>query len=235
MTINKNAPNISSFRELDPDNVYAYPEYAYFGNDKPKANISISNAQTLFAITQDYRTFMNPENLQDFFTKYHAGNYNAIMKRFNFVNYEQVDGMYQYLIYLIENQLGFAAINGTYEQNAFAQLMIKSMNSSLTTLQTRVPFELYSRYLTTYIVKGAKSCTTYLSLAVTDPARVTAICNIFDFTKLTDVKTFLAALYYKGTALDNLKAKTNMTDAEITSLFNVNTTNSFGQAYTTQL
>ena len=44
--------------------------------------------------------------------------------------------MYNYLNYLVDNQLNFKQYNGDYEQNAFSQLMIKSMNKSLEFLET---------------------------------------------------------------------------------------------------
>lgn len=72
-------------------------------------------------------------------------------------------------------------------------------------------------------------------MAVTDKDKAKAICTTFDFSKLDDVKTFLAATYYGGTYLDTLKTKTSMTDDEIAKLFDASDPKSFQSAYLLQL
>lgn len=56
-------------------------------------------------------------------------------------------------------------VGGTYEINAFARLMLKTMTTSYNTLATMVPFELTSRYLTGYIEKNQLSCLSFAAVA----------------------------------------------------------------------
>lgn len=78
-----------------------------------------------------YQTFMNPNNVKDFFDKFSEGNIGAILKRFNLADGNIVASMRSYLNYIIEGWLNFKEINGTYEYNALSQLISKSMTISM--------------------------------------------------------------------------------------------------------
>ena len=57
---------------------------------------------------------MNPANLQNFFEKYDEGNYNAILKRFGFSDYSQIDSLMGYFKYIVKDQVEYKDIGGTY-------------------------------------------------------------------------------------------------------------------------
>lgn len=105
------------------------------------------------------------------------------------------------------------------------------MNETYFQLETLVPFEITSRYLAAFFEVNSKKCSDYVNLAVTDITRQDAICTTFDFSKLDDVKTFLAATYYGGDYLTTLQTKTTMTDDEIALFFSATDPESFQTAY----
>lgn len=119
--------------------------------------------------------------MKDFFDKYESGNKLAIIKRFNLINYEVVDSMYSYLNHIVNNWLGFQAIQGRYEYNALGQLFTKAMNMSRTELETKLPFELASRYIASYIQDNGVTCEDIFGSASYDTDWITQNCNTFDF------------------------------------------------------
>ena len=76
--------------------------------------------------------------------------------------------MYKYLNYIIQGWLNYQEIDGSYEKNALAQLIAKSMSTSMKYLEDNVPFELTSRYLATYMSINKYDCDYYFKTIVTD-------------------------------------------------------------------
>lgn len=93
---------------------------------------------------------MNPANLQVFFDDYREGNYPSIIKRFS-VSKDQIDALWGYFDMIKKEQILLTGINGSYEQQVFAKLIIKTMNSSYYDLQQTLPFEVASRFFGAYI------------------------------------------------------------------------------------
>jgi hypothetical protein len=79
-----------------------------------------------------------------------------------------------------------------------------------------------------YIFVNKKLCADYVSIAVTDPARQTAICDKFPFTDLDKMREIVAATYVGGAYLDTFKADSGMTDDELLAFFKQDNSASFG-------
>ncbi len=86
LKLSASTPTVHSFKDLDPDNIYFYGEFAYYVTyiQKKADETPLTQQQTIayFTLSPTYGNFMNPANLQDFFDKYSEGNYGAILKRF---------------------------------------------------------------------------------------------------------------------------------------------------------
>jgi hypothetical protein len=81
---------------------------------------------------------------------------------------EQIHAMKGYFDMIVREQVLLSNMKGSYEQSAFARLMLKSLNDSYVTLRTQVPFEITARYLAAYMEVSNSTCTTYLTLAIPD-------------------------------------------------------------------
>jgi hypothetical protein len=130
---------------------------------------------------------MNPKNIKDLFDKIQQGNIPPIIKRFNLDNPTVVQSMYGYLNYIIEGWLGYKEIDGSYEKNALAQLIAKSMSTSMKYLEDNVPFELTSRYLATYMSINKLDCDYYFKPIITDAGKRNEICAIYRFENIQSV------------------------------------------------
>lgn len=90
-TLSSTAPEVHSFKDLDPENVMAYGEFAYYvkyiemNNNENK--FDTSNVAGFFDLETSFSNFMNPANLQVFFDKYADKNYDGILKRFSISDY----------------------------------------------------------------------------------------------------------------------------------------------------
>ena len=138
---------------------------------------------------------MNPANLQIFFENYRDRSYIPIIKRFS-LTVDQIDALMGYFDMIMKEQILLSDIGGSYEQSVFSKLIIKTMNDSYSVIQQQVPFEVTTRYLAAYMEVASLDCNHYLSLAVTDPVKVTAICTNMTFSSLDDVKIFYKPLFF---------------------------------------
>lgn len=100
-----------------------------------------------------------------------------------------------YFKYIIKNAVDMQQIGGSYEYNAFARVLLKTMNETYSQLKSKVPFEITSRYLAAYFETYGKDCKYYFGKAVTD---TTTICAEYSFDDINAVQKVLAATYYGG-------------------------------------
>ena len=98
---------------------------------------------------------------------------------------------------------------------------MKAINNSYSDVQVNTLYELTSRYVAASLQVNNKDCKFYVSQAVTDQAKLTKICDDFDFRNLTDLKNFIQPFYYNNNTAyrANLKTLTSMTDAELNVLY----------------
>ena len=117
--LSPSVPHISSFKDLDPQNILGHGEYSYYLENVLKSSnppyISVRTASTLFKLDFNPQTLMNPANLQVFFDAYRSGNYPSITKRFS-VSEEQIDALWGYFDMIKQEQILLSGIGGTYEQ-----------------------------------------------------------------------------------------------------------------------
>lgn len=181
------------------------PEFSYYaknnftGGDVPA--IPTSDVIDYFTASSTPKSFLNPVSLKFLFDNYDDNNYKAIISRFNMINETEIDAIIGYFNQIVKDQIQYSAIGGTYEQSAFAKLIVKALNNSFMDVQMNTLYELTSRYVAAALQVNNQDCNYYISKAVTDPARVTKICTDFNFRNLANLKNFINPFYYNnGTA-----------------------------------
>lgn len=176
------ADPIYSLKDLNSD-VLVAPEFAYY--TKYIENVDITPLESteceviLNTQLEDYRTLLNPQNMEYFFVQYHLNNYGDLMKRFGFSTHQQVDSMYNYLQYLVKNQLNFEMEGEgyNYQKNVLGQLMQRYVNQSYGIIEEVLPLEVTARNLAYYNKQNSLDCAGYVSQAVIDTDTVTSICT----------------------------------------------------------
>lgn len=109
------------------------------------------------------------------------------------------------------------------------------MTNTYTTLQTKAPFEMTSRYMAAYIDVNKLTCLTFAAIASKDTKRQAAICNNVNFQRLDDVKRFLQPTFFLNPDdIAAFKTKTTMTDDEYNAFFGADP-NSFQSVYLNQI
>ncbi len=68
--------------------------------------------------------------------------------------------------YLVDKQLSFQNIQGSYKENAFSQILLQAVNQSYSYLMDVAPFEINSRYMAAYVNDNTYTCQDYVLLAV---------------------------------------------------------------------
>lgn len=139
LKLSDKTPTVHSFKDLDPANIYFYGEFAYYVKyiEKKTDENALTQEQTVayFTLSPTFGNFMNPANLQDFFDKYSENNYGAILKRFGLTQNAHVDSLMGYFKYVIKSGIEFTDLGGTYDQNAYARLLLKTMKNTYQILQ----------------------------------------------------------------------------------------------------
>ena len=127
------------FKDLDPLNIIGHGEFAYFIDnvykDKGGQYIGIRNVTDYFTLQLTPKSLLNPANLYVLYDYYNSNNYQALMTRFGFADVAQIHAIMGYLDKVIDEQVLLTDMQGTYEQSAFARLLLKAMNDSLSVLQ----------------------------------------------------------------------------------------------------
>lgn len=186
------------------------------------------DAQDYFSLNVNPKSFMNPVNIKSFLDNYEDKNYPPITKRFNLENQTEIDAVVAYFYFILQDQVNFQSYGGRYDQTAFAKLIIKTLSDSYNKIRDNVPFELLSRYSAAGIQVAGHDCKYYLNQASTDSKKVDTICAANAFNILAQLKPFLAPAYFTGNAtyMQVLKNMTLLTDAELTSLYNLSNSES---------
>lgn len=81
------------------------------------------------------KSFLNPVSLKVFFDYYDENNYPAIIKRFNMINENEIDALIGYFSVIDKDQIQYQAYGGSYEQSAFAKLIVKALNDSFVNVE----------------------------------------------------------------------------------------------------
>lgn len=128
--------------ELNPDIPYA-PEFGAFILDPTRANSTMSYTLDSKASKLDfsreitnYRTFLNLETMEGFYSGYQAKDISLMQNRFSFSNWDQVELFHEYLDEMVEK---FLQQNTTYEIIPLSSLMNKNMQNTLGYLKTTLP------------------------------------------------------------------------------------------------
>mmetsp|Transcript_39184 Transcript_39184/g.28325 ORF Transcript_39184/g.28325 Transcript_39184/m.28325 type:complete len:201 (+) Transcript_39184:1278-1880(+) len=110
--------------------------------------------------------------------------------------------MYNYLEYLVKNQLNFEMEGEgyNYQKNVLGQLIQRYVNQSYGIIEEVLPLEVTARNLAYYNKQNSLDCASYVSQAVTDPDTVTAICTNQDMTDPDSVKLFMNGTWYNDDA-----------------------------------
>lgn len=106
---------------------------------------------------------------------------------------------------------------GTYEETAFAKLIVKTLNDSYSQLKSKVPFELTSRYIAASMQLNNKDCKYYIGPVVDNDTITNQICSSFSFSNLQQLQIFIAPLFYNTdpSKMATLKSLTGLNDTEI--------------------
>ena len=135
--------------------------------------------------------------------------------------------------YLVDKQLSFQNIQGSYKENAFSQILLQAVNQSYSYLMDVAPFEINSRYMAAYVNDNTYTCQDYVLLAVAlDQQRADEICAPYPFTDLASIRFFTQPLFFGEPYITDFQTATGMNQAETDLLFATTDPTSFGGNFT---
>lgn len=105
----KGVPALESIGESMFDSTFvAYPEFGTYVQQQGRSDLILSAIQTRTVLDQDtssYQTLLNPDNMRAFFKQYQEGSFANLATRFGFTSPEQCTYFYNYLNFLVKEQL----------------------------------------------------------------------------------------------------------------------------------
>lgn len=143
-------PPVTWFKDLDPENVIGNLEFSYYVKHNFSGGIvpaiPTTDVVDYFTASSTPKSFLNPVSLKVFFDCYDENNYKPIISRFNMINNNEIDAIIGYFNQIVKDQIQYSALGGSYEQSAFAKLIVKALNNSFVDVQKNTLYELTSRY-----------------------------------------------------------------------------------------
>lgn len=168
---------------------------------------------------------LNPDNIRAFMKGYLEDEYTNLITRFGFRDADQCAYFYNYLTYLVQNQL---LNNGPIENIAMGGLVERTLNQTYGALNQTFHLEVVVRNLAQTINNsgGSLSCDYYVQQV--EASNYTAVCAPYDFSNVESIKAFVNATWFKndsstdigGYYTDVLMENTNLSAQQLTDLFN---------------
>jgi hypothetical protein len=112
-----------------------------------RPDLILSAQQTAILLAQEtgnYQTMLNPDNVRAFMKGYLEGEYTNLQTRFGFRSPDQCAYFYDYLLFLVENQL---LDNGPIENIAMGGLVERTLNQTYAALNRTFHLEVVVRNL----------------------------------------------------------------------------------------
>ena len=172
-----------------------------------------------------------------YYEKYKIGNADAIRSRFSFnrenpLSDKLIVGIKKYLDFLSERQVSYGTFGNQTDyssHSAFGSLMSAGLSKSFKQVRGYMDGRLQSRYLGAYIdIDDTVTCDSIIKLAV--PANQTKVDNICQKMPIDNTDALL--VYYRAATDDgakaNLKNVTELTDDEVTALYDTSVEKSLG-------
>jgi hypothetical protein len=135
-------------------------------------------------------TLLNPDNMYQFYYNYNFDK-DAIVTDTG-LSLEQIDPMLKYLNYL-GAQMGVSVYGTT---------MAKSAQWGMDLLRVHLPLELATRSMALYNSLNNLDCMSYMSAAKISTSSAQQACGTYNFTNVTELKTFVNYTWYNDLNTD---------------------------------
>ena len=224
------SPNVKALESMDdlmPGVFGGPPEFSYaMSKFKIKVKpLTLDQSIKLAAIasyTEDSSSVFNPRNLYDFFNSYESDRYENIRIKFQLEDDDQVEAMFKYLNEYVVPKLGnWEDKEGSSSKRAFAWLAQFAFTYPLDYLTEFMPFYTNMRYIATWFQENKETATCISIVSSVETERAEAICNQYDFSKITSIKLWYGAkLYGKDSKFwTELVETSQLTEEQLNTLF----------------
>ena len=150
----------------------------------------------------------------------------------NIKNIDVVIVLYKYILHIINIFGNFGSYGGSVSDSAFAELVVRGINTTLSGLNPSIYNEYNSRALLATILNSGRNCSNILNSSGVDPLKIKTICmNIaFNMTTLEATKIWMNAFVGGRSSSEYVmfQMKFGITDTEFISFFNISINNSLG-------